>query len=54
MKKAILHARQSTEQADDVRSDTLKPYLLSTHHPDNMGGKSEDTTHIKGLSAGRA
>lgn len=54
MDEAILHARQSTGRAEDVGSDTLKPYLLSTHHPDNMGGKSADTTSFKGLSAGRA
>ena len=49
MDRAILHARQSTGQAEDVGNDTLKPYLLSIHHPDNMGGKSADTTSIKGL-----
>lgn len=38
----------------DVGSDTLKTYLLSIHHPDNMGGKNADTMSIKGLSAGRA
>lgn len=54
MDEAILYARQSTGQAEDVGSDTLKPYLLSIHHPDNMGGKSTDTTSIKSLSAGRA
>lgn len=49
MDEAILHARQSTGQAEDVGSDTLKPYLLSIQHPDNMGGKSTDTTSIKSL-----
>lgn len=54
MDEAILHARQSAGRVEDVGSDTLKTYLLSTHHPDNMGGKNADTTSIKGLSAGRA
>jgi len=52
--KAVLRARQSAGQAEEVGSETLKPCLLSMHHPDDMGGKSADTTSIKGLSAGRA
>lgn len=39
MDRAVLHARQSTGQAEDVGSDTLNPCLLSIHHPDNRGGK---------------
>lgn len=53
MDEAVLRARQSTGQAEDVGIDTLNPYVLSSHHPDDMAGESADAS-IRGFSAGKA